>query len=104
MGGDDHGKVDGKKWEGYFTRLYQQRNKRRLPPVDQNGTDPNNPLNRAFTLRELNHVIDKLLKYNKALGQGKIKAEFLKAAPQDIQKILLRLLNEIYKSHTVPKT
>ena len=54
---------------------------RRLPPIDLNDNDPNHPLNQPFTLEELNHVIDKLLKYNKAAGIDKIKAEFLKAAP-----------------------
>ena len=94
-------KVDGKKWETYFTRLYQNNHpKITHPPTVVNQESP---LNRKFTLKELNHVIDKLLKTGKAAGLDRLKAEFLKAAPQPVRKLLLRLLNLIFTTNIVPK-
>ena len=71
--------------------------------MDQNGVVNNSNLNAPFTIEELNHVIDKVLKYGKAAGYDRIKAEFLKAALQPIRKLLLKLINIIYTANIVPK-
>ena len=63
----------------------------------------NRDLNAPFTQEELDRVIDKLLKYGKAAGYDRIKAEFLKAAPKTIREIILRLMNKILASGIVPK-
>ena len=44
-----------------------------------------------------------MLKRNKAAGMDKILAEFLKASPESIRKLLLRLFNIIFKAALVPK-
>ena len=95
-------KVNGKKWEVYFRRLYQNNNNNTmLPNLDQN-IEINGYLNSRFTLEELDHVIDKLLKYGKAAGYDRLKAEFLKAAPKPIRELLLRLINIIFTSNVIP--
>ena len=71
--------------------------------MNQSGTPPNLELNSPFIIEELNHVIDKLLKYGKAAGYDKLKVEFLKAAPQTIRELLLRLINKIFSTSLVPK-
>ena len=44
-----------------------------------------------------------MLKYGKAAGIDRIKAEFLKAAPKTIREMLLRLINRIFSTGIVPK-
>ena len=87
----------------YFTRLYQNNNSGTVPNLDQNGMENNHNLNAPYSIEELSHVIDKLLKYGKAASYDRIKAEFLKAAPQPIRQLLLRLINTIYTANIVPK-
>ena len=96
-------KADGHKWENYFRRLYQNNNSRKTLPNTVLSRMETNFLNSRFSLEELNHVIDKLLKYGKAAGYDRIKAEFLKAAPGPIRELLLRLFNIIFTSNIVPK-
>ena len=72
-----------------------------MSPDDARATS--NELNAPFSLEELDHVLDKVLKYGKAAGLDRIQAEFLKATPKKIRKLLLRLLNTIFTSNVVPK-
>ena len=53
-------------------------------------------------MKELVDTI-KSLKNKKAAGLDKITAEFLKASPERILKILLQLLNTIFTTKTVPR-
>ena len=62
-----------------------------------------NDLNVPFTQEELDHVLDKVLKYGKAAGLDRIQTEFLKAAPKRIREVLLRLIDTIFTSNIVPK-
>ena len=94
-------KIDGKKWETYFTRLYQNNHPKITIP--QTDPDQNSQLNRKFTLKELNHVPDKVLRDGKAAGLDRIKAEFLKASPLPVRRLLLKLINLIYATNIVPK-
>ena len=97
-------KVDGKKWETYFRRLYQNNNTNTvLPDMNSAERDINNDLNVPFTQEELDHVIDKVLKYGKAAGLDRIKAEFLKATPGRIREILFQLINTVFTANIVPK-
>ena len=98
------GEIDGKKWENYFMKLYEPH-----PPKNEDRTTPGgidhnyctNPINKPFTKKELDDVIAKL-KCNKAAGKDRILAEFLKASPSSIRKLLLRLFNTIYKTSIIP--
>ena len=96
--------VDGKKWETYFARLYQNSNTSTALPNNLSTTDDDESLNASYSIEELDHVIDKLLKRGKAAGRDRIKAEFLKAAPKEIRELLLRLLNLIFRTNVVPKS
>ena len=53
-------------------------------------------------MEELCNAISKL-KNKKAAGLDKLTSEFLKAMPEDICKLLLRLINKMYLIHIVPK-
>ena len=98
-------KVSGKQWETYFKDLYKEHPTTPQDNPEMPGLDHDYyrwPLNKPFTKTELDKVIDKL-KRNKAAGRDKILTEFIKAAPENIRKLLLRLLNIIYKTSIVPK-
>ena len=98
-------KVDGTKWETYFARLYQNNNTGATLPSPQSETEEDGSLlDAVYTMEELDHVIDKVLKRGKAAGRDRIKAEFLKAAPKEIRELLLKLLNLIFRTNVVPKS
>jgi hypothetical protein len=96
--------VDGKKWERYFTKLYDDPSRPELkpnsPPSDQSNC---NPINAKYTLEELDNTVDKL-KTNKAAGKDKLLSEFLKASPEPTRKLLLKMINLIYSTNIVPKS
>lgn len=95
--------ADGERWEKYFRKLFE--NNDTTPPPSQN---PNNisgraqALNAHITMKELTEII-KSLKNKKAAGLDKITAEFLKASPERIKKVILQLLNLIFTKRIVPK-
>ena len=94
--------VDGRKWENYFRRLYDSGSP--TPPdspTDQPVRDTSK-LNAPFTLKELKEIVKKL-KNRKAVGIDRISAEFLKASPDRILKLLVQLLNNIMLAGVVPK-
>ena len=85
--------------------MYQNNNNSAtLPEPTQNAGDDNGSLNAPYTIEELDHVIDKVLKRGKAAGRDRIKAEFLKAAPRATRELLLKLLNLIFRTNVVPKS
>ena len=96
--------VDGKKWERYFTKLYDDPSRPELkpnsPPSDQTNC---NPIDAKYTIEELDNTVDKLKK-NKAAGKDKLLSEFLKASPENTRKLLLRMINLIYSTNIVPKS
>ena len=97
--------VDGDKWEKYFTNLYKEHASTEVFP-EPPGLDHDyckNPINKPFTKKELDTVIT-MLKRNKAAGMDKVLAEFLKASPEPMRKLLLRLFNTIFKAALVPKS
>ena len=100
----DNAHSDGKKWEQYFTKLYDDPTRPKLrtnaPPSDQETC---NPINAKYTMEELDNTIDKL-KLNKAAGKDKLLSEFLKASPPATRKLLLRMINLIYSKNIVPKS
>ena len=53
-------------------------------------------------MEELLNAICKM-KNKKAAGMDKLTSEFLKASPESIHKLILRLLNIMYTQHLVPK-
>ena len=59
-------------------------------------------LNAVFTMEELLSAIYKL-KNKKAAGVDRLLSEFLKASPEAVHKLILRLLNKMYTTHLVPK-
>ena len=71
-----------------------------LPPLLQTNTDTSR-LNAPFSITELLEAIRKL-KNKKAAGLDRLTSEFLKASPEEIQHLILRLLNLMYLKHIVP--
>ena len=51
----------------------------------------------------MDNTVNKLKK-NKAAGKDKLLSEFLKASPENIRKLLLRMINLIYATNIVPKS
>ena len=96
--------ADGERWERYFQKLFDNQDITPPQPVER----PENParnaerLNLPITMKELTDII-KSLKNKKAAGLDKITAEFLKASPNKIKKIILQLLNLIFVKRIVPK-
>ena len=94
--------VDGHRWENYFRKLFDDNAPTgTLPPLQPPIKDLSR-LNASFTLEELLSAIHKL-KNKKAAGIDKLLSEFLKASPEAIHKLILRLLNKMYTTHIVPK-
>ena len=92
--------ADGKRWESYFRNLFKNSTK---DEFDISSTPHNDgPLNKPFSLEEMDEVIDNL-KNGKAADYDCLMNEFLKAAPEKIRKLLLRLINTIYKTTCVRK-
>ena len=95
--------MNGKHWEKYFKKLYEDHPSTGAQPETNLDHDYCfNPLNRLYTLKDLNTTIDKA-KYNKAAGHDKLLMEFLKASPERTRKLILRLINTVYKTSIVPK-
>ena len=94
--------ADGNRWEKYFRELYDDKSSSNtLPPLQSRDADLSR-LNAPFTMQELLDAIKKL-KNGKAAGLDKLISEFLKASPEAIHKLILRLINKIYYIHIVPK-
>ena len=97
-------KVNGKKWERYFSKLYDETDRPNLdsnhPPSDQSRC---NPINAKYTTAELDTTLAKL-KTKKAAGKDKLLAEFLKSSQEPTRKLLLRMINTIYSTNIVPKS
>ena len=97
-------KVNGKKWEKYFSNLYDDPSRPDLnptsPPSNQSNCDP---INAKYTKNELDNTIAKL-KTNKAAGKDKLLAEFIKSTEEPTRKLLLRMINTIYSTNIVPKS
>ena len=94
--------VDGKRWETYFKKLYEENTSPDTLPPLQPVTANLSKLNAPFTIEELLIGIYKL-KNKKAAGMDKLISEFLKASPEPIHQLVLRLLNTIYTKHLVPR-
>ncbi len=97
--------ADGKKWELYFKNLFKNniQDEFTIPEAASKPSDINDPLNKPFSLDELNVTIDKL-KNGKAADHDRLINEFLKAAPERIRKLLLSLINTIYRTTIIPKS
>ena len=90
--------VDGGRWEKYFKKLYDDNaSTNTLPPLQPQAADLSR-LNALFTMAELLDAIGKL-KNKKAAGMDKLTSEFLKASPEAILDLILRLLNKMYTKH-----
>ncbi len=96
---DKDSNADGKKWEDYFRNLFDDTNQNENNNFDVDGPGP---LDTKFSLEELEHTLKKL-KCKKAT-KGKILIEFLKAAPKDTKKLILRMINTVYSSGIVPNS
>ncbi len=95
--------ADGPRWEKYFRKLFDNDDPTPPPTSSNEGiTADTSRLNALITKKELTDAI-KSLKNKKAAGLDKLTAEFLKASPERILKILLQLLNTIFTTKTVPK-
>ena len=82
--------------------MYEDKTGKTLPPLNPPQADVSK-LNSPFTMEELLHAIYKKLKNKKAAGLDKLTSEFFKASPEEIHKLILRLINTIYAKHTLPK-
>ncbi len=94
--------ADGHRWEKYFGKLFDNGDLTPPQPVSNGIAADTSRLNARITMKELVDVI-KSLKNKKAAGLDKITAEFLKASPERILKILLQLLNAIFTTGIVPR-
>ena len=101
---EENKQVNGKKWERYFTKLYDDPSRPNLEPNDPPSDQTNcNPINAKYSLEELNETVDKL-KTKKASGKDKLLAEFLKASPESTRELVLKMINLIYSTNIVPKS
>ena len=94
--------ADGKRWEDYFRKLYDDKTSSSLPAVQPINADISR-LNAPFKLRELLDAIYKKLKNGKAAGLDRLTSEFIKASPEEVHKLILRLINQMYCKHIVPE-
>ena len=92
--------VNGNKWESFFKNLYSETNKY---PEEIDRLRPNIFLDEEFKMEELIDTL-KDLKSNKAFGLGKIKSEFIKAAPRSMYVIILNFANLMSKKDLAPKS
>ena len=101
---DKFKKMDGQKWEDYFSQLFDDPSNHntgpRYPPSNQETC---HPIDAKYTSQELNNTISKL-KTKKAAGKDKMLTEFLKASPEHVRELLLRMINTIYSINIVPKS
>ncbi len=81
--------ADGTRWEKYFRKLFDNDDPTTPPPSSNGITADTSRLNAHITMKELTDTI-KSLKNKKAAGLDKLTAEFLKASPERILKILLQ--------------
>ena len=101
---NDLASADGNKWERYFRKLFEN-NDTTSPPKCEPTNKPDDyaaRLNIPITKKELKEVI-KGLKNKKAAGLDRLTTEFLKASPDRINKITLKLLNLIFVERLVPE-
>ena len=96
--------ADGKKWESYFSQLYDDPTSTNMNIERNESPDQvhDRPINAMFTEEELDQTISKL-KVKKA-GKGKILTEFIKASPDPTRKLLLKMINTIYSTNIVPRS
>ena len=80
----------------YFKTVFKKETAQDVPPFIPQKLD--NP----FTLEEIGSAIRKL-KNNKSAGCDKLRAEHLKAAPIEIHKEIVALLNNICETGEIPK-
>ena len=97
-------KVSGKKWERYFSKLYDDPSRPDLLPDGSPSDQTNcNPINAKFTDKDLDDTLDKL-KIKKVAGKDKLLMEFLKASKKPTRELLLKMINTIYSTNIVPKS
>ena len=99
----DPPQVDGRKWEKYFSQLYDDPSRPDLLPSHPTNEAAVNPINASYTMEELDKTVKKL-KPKKAAGKDKLLAEFVKATNEPTRRLLLRMINLIYTTNIVPKS
>ena len=95
--------IDGKRWEGYFSKLYDDQTDNINEGTQDNVVSDPNPIDAIYTPEELDTTIAKL-KVKKAAGLDRLLTEFIKASPDSMRKLLLRMINTIYSTNIVPKS
>ena len=94
--------IKGIEWEQYFKKLYSLNKIEKKHETITQSTNPNNEINKPFSIEELKKVI-KNLKNKKASGYDRIPNEFLKHAPEEILRLMLKLFYLILKTGVAPK-
>lgn len=88
------------EWEEHFKTLLNTKNTgQKAKPIPPNSLNPE--MDREITEAELDAVLARS-KIGKARGPDGTLAEYLKYAPKNVQKALLRLMNIIFSTATYP--
>ncbi len=101
--GEQH--YDTEEFVAFFETLFAKRkspNENIDQKVANELSDANFLENIQFTLVELKAAI-RLLKNNKAAGPDRVPAEFLKALPDKILEIILKVINKIMECYDYPE-
>lgn len=89
-----------KRWREYFVQLFNNTNKHMTPEEKQVEVN-NTTTEEDITMNEMTQTIKKM-KNGKSAGKDKLVPEMFKNLDQDGMKILLKIINRVWKEEQIP--